>query len=331
MVSNLKDLFKKFSDEETCRQYLIQQRWNGVPKCPKCGSEKSYKIENNKRFKCANNKCYAKFTVTVGTVFEASNIPLTTWFPAMYIIASHKKGISSCQLAKDLGVTQKTAWFMLHRIRESLKDKESQLLTGTVEIDETYMGRKVGSEYKAIPPDVAEAMEARETIHKKRNKGQAIAMKERRGLVIVKAVDNTKAVTIGDTVKANVAPDAKLMSDESYKYRNVLADYERQTVNHSKLEWVRGDVHTNGVEGFWSVMKRGIYGIYHQVSTKHLQRYCNEFSYRFNSRNLQDGFRFEETLTNLEGRITYKKLTFDAVREAKKAAKKAAQNNQAKS
>src|SRR5215213_4814482 len=145
MVKNLKDLMKKFEDEAKCREFLVQQRWNGVPVCPKCGHTKVYNIENGKRFKCANNKCYNKFSVTVGTVFEASNIPLSTWFPAMYLIISHKKGISSIQLAKDLGVTQKTSWFMLHRIRESLKSKGSSLLSNVVEVDEVYIGGKVGN------------------------------------------------------------------------------------------------------------------------------------------------------------------------------------------
>src|ERR1700730_12438494 len=135
MVKNLKDLFAKFKDEDMCRQFLVKQRWNGKPICPYCGHDKSYNIENGKRFKCANQTCYKKFSVTVGTVFEASNIPLSTWFPAMYIIASHKKGISSVQLAKDLGVTQKTAWFMLHRIRESLKENYPEMLAGIVEAD----------------------------------------------------------------------------------------------------------------------------------------------------------------------------------------------------
>ncbi len=122
MVKNLKDLFAKFKDEDSCRAFLVQQRWNGKIECPYCGNTKIYNIENGKRFKCGNPECYKKFRVTVGTVFHASNIPLSTWFPAMYIIASHKKGISSIQLAKDLGVTQKTAWFMMHRIRKSLNE-----------------------------------------------------------------------------------------------------------------------------------------------------------------------------------------------------------------
>lgn len=307
MISNLKELFAKFSNEDSCRQFLIQQRWNGVPTCPKCGSIKAYVIENGKRFKCANNKCYSKFSVTVGTVFEASNIPLTTWFPAMYIIASHKKGISSVQLAKDLGVTQKTAWFMLHRIRESLKAKNSPLLSGIVEVDETYMARKYRSDYKAVSPLLIEAWE--KLPHKGKNKGGVIGMKQRDGKIIVKAAYDIKGKTIADAVKANVEPNAHLMTDDSYKYRNQLKKFERESVNHSKKEWVRGNVHTNGVENFWSVMKRGIYGIYHQISYKHLQRYCDEFSYRFNSRDIKDGQRFELTLTHIEGRLSYKQLT----------------------
>lgn len=142
MIANLKELFAKFSTEQACIDFFVQLRWQGVPQCPECGWNKTYKIDSGKRFKCANNTCYKKFSVTVGTVFESSNIPLTTWFPAIYIIASHKKGISSVQLAKDLGVTQKAAWFMLHRIRESLKADNSFLLGGTVQVDETYMGGK---------------------------------------------------------------------------------------------------------------------------------------------------------------------------------------------
>ena len=156
MITNLKQLMQDFDTEEKCRAFLVRQRWNGSPVCPYCQSNKWYSIEGGKRFKCGNSECYKKYSVTVGTVFHASNIPLTTWFPAMYIISAHKKGISSIQLSKDLGVTQKTAWFMLHRIRESLKDKNSDLLTGVVEVDETYMSRKYGSKYVGAA-DVANA------------------------------------------------------------------------------------------------------------------------------------------------------------------------------
>jgi transposase-like protein len=318
MVKNLKDLFAKFKDESTCRSFLVQQRWQGVPKCPYCGWDKSYNIENGKRFKCANNTCYKKYSVTVGTVFEASNIPLSTWFPAMYIIASHKKGISSVQLAKDLGVTQKTAWFMLHRIRESLKDTNPEMLSGIVEIDETFLSRKFGSEYVGLTPKQIKHRQS-EFATKKQNKGAAMGMMQRDGKIVVRSFEDTKSAEgIKDIVTANVSPDAVLYSDEALHYRKALKDYTRESVNHSKGEWVRGSVHTNHVENFWSVMKRGIYGIYHQVSHKHLQAYCNEFSYRYNSRQLKDGDRFTLSLTHIEGRLTYKRLVYGKGSEAKK-------------
>ena len=308
MVKNLKEVFAKFKDEATCRQFLIKQRWNGKPVCPYCGAEKHYVIENGKRFKCANNTCYKKFSVTVGTVFEASNIPLTTWFPAMYIISAHKKGISSVQLAKDLGVTQKTAWFMLHRIRESLKEDHPDMLTGIVEVDETYMARKYRTKYKGLSPEMVAKIDLEQSHQHKLNMGAVIGVKQRDGNIIVRAAERANADAILKVVQANVSPDVRLMTDESKKYRKIFKEYNRQSVQHNKKEWVRGEVHVNGVENFWSVMKRGIYGIYHQISYKHLQRYCDEFSYRYNSRKINDGQRFELSLKGIEGRLTYKTL-----------------------
>ncbi len=322
MVKNLKQLIRKFNSEDKCREFLVQQRWNGKPVCPHCGHTKVYTINKGRGFKCANSECYKKFTATVGTVFEASNIPLSTWFPAVYIITSHKKGISSVQLAKDLGVTQKTAWFMIHRIRESLKENNPQILSGVVEIDETYMSRKFGSAYKAIPPDKVEAMENLPEWSKKRNLGAVIGMIERKGNVRVFAADKASAANIGQAVTNNVAKDTLLFTDESNKYVNSLAEYDRQTVNHSKGEWVRGIVHTNNMEAFWSVLKRGVYGIYHQISYKHLQRYCDEFSYRYNSRKITDGERFSITLKQIEGRLTYKHLVHGKNKKASKASQR---------
>jgi transposase-like protein len=315
MVKNLKDLFKKFSDDNACRQFLVQQRWNGSPECPYCGSSKWYSIENGKRFKCGNKECYKKYSVTVGTVFEASNIPLTTWFPAMYIIASHKKGISSVQLAKDLGVTQKTAWFMLHRIRESLKDNNPQMLSGIVESDETYMSRKYASDFKGLPPQ-----QLQHTKSNQKHKGAVLGLAERNtGKIIVKSFEANKAENIRPAIKQHVNPGSTLHTDEAFIYRVGLDEYGHETVFHSKREWVRDNVHTNTVENFWSVMKRGIYGIYHQISYKHLQRYCDEYSYRYNSRKLKDGERFELSLTRIEGRLTYKHLVHGKSEESSQA------------
>jgi len=305
MVKNLKDLFKKFDDEAKCREFLIQQRWNGNPVCPYCGHTKAYKIEGGKRFKCANQTCYKKYSVTVGTVFEASNIPLTTWLPAVYIITAHKKGISSVQLAKDLGVTQKTAWFMLHRIRESLKENHPELLTGIAEADETYMGRKYRSDYKGIPEDKIDY----KLKSPKDNKGAVMGIADRETTKIrVMRYDSHSAAAVKQMVKDNVAPGSEVHTDESNLYKRGMDEFIHKSVNHSKRQWLVNGVHTNHVENFWSVMKRGIYGIYHQISYKHLQAYCNEFAYRYNSREMKDGDRFVLSLQGLEGRLTYKQL-----------------------
>lgn len=301
MVKNLKDLMKKFSDEAKCREMLIQQRWNGIPVCPYCGCSKSYRIEAGKRFKCANSACYKKYSVTVGTVFEASNIPLTTWFPAMYLIASHKKGISSIQLSKDLGVTQKTAWFMLHRIRESLKENHTEMLSGIVQADETFVGganknrhnNKKHIDETGKPFDIkAPVMGAIETGGKVRTR-------------VVNAVTKKNAI---DFIADNVQQGVTLVTDSNPSYFKVGKKFDHIMVNHSNGEYSFNGFHTNGMENYWSVLKRGIYGIYHQVSPKHLQRYCDEFAYRFNSRKMKDGDRFELTLTRLQGRLKYADL-----------------------
>jgi len=311
MVQNLPDLIKKFSDEAQCRAFLAQQRWNGNPVCPYCKSDKWYSIEGGKRFKCGNSKCYKKYSVTVGTVFHASNIPLTTWFPAMYLISAHKKGISSIQLSKDLGVTQKTAWFMLHRIRESLKDKNSTLLSGTIEVDETYSGRKFGSEFKGHTETQIEEMKAKHPAKfAKMSKGVVMALAERGGKIRVKTFDQLDGNTAKQFIKDNVQAGSKVYSDQSSMYRTGLEEYERETVRHTRPnpEFARGDVHVNNVESFWATFKRGKIGIYHYMSFKHLQAYCNEYAYRANTKQLKDGERFELTLSHIEGKLPYKQL-----------------------
>lgn len=311
MCKNIKDLFKQFNTDKKCIDFLVQQRWNGVPTCPYCNSTKSYIIEGGKRFKCGNSECYKKYSVTVGTVFHASNIPLTTWFPAMYLISAHKKGISSIQLAKDLGVTQKTAWFMLHRIRESLKDKNSILLKGTIEVDETYSGRKFGSEFKGYTDEQVEQMK-KEQPQKfaKMSKGVVMALAERGGKIKVKTFSELDGETAKQYIKDNVEQGSNIYTDQSSLYRTGLEDYNKQSVRHTNPnpEFVRGDVHVNNVESFWATFKRGKYGIYHWFSFKHLQAYCNEYAYRANTKDLNDGARFTQTLTNLEGRLSYKQL-----------------------
>jgi transposase-like protein len=312
MFTNLKQLIAKFQDEQVCRDFLVKQRWNGKPVCPYCGCDKHYVIENGKRFKCANSECYKKYSVTVGSIFHASNVPLSTWMPAMYLIASHKKGISSCQLARDLGVTQKTAWFMLHRIRESLRDKSSSLLSTMVEVDEVWIGGKMKNKHKSVRAKA----HADNTSHTS-NKTGVMGLLQREGDLRMNLLDAEK--TLKTQVKENVAPEAVVITDSLTAYKGLDQIFEGHgVVNHIEDEYVNGIFHTNGIEGAFGLFKRMILGIYHQTSVKHLSRYCDEFVYRYNSRKISDSERFNLTLARIEGKLPYKIL----VQHGKKSSKK---------
>lgn len=307
-IKNLKELFKEFSDEQKCIDFLVQQRWDGSPVCPYCNSDKWYRIENGKRFKCGNKECYKKYSVTVGTIFQASNIPLTTWFPAIYLISSHKKGISSCQLARDLGITQKTAWFMLHRIRESLRDKECSFLKNTVEVDEVYLGgrmKNMSNKKRAALKENGYAYLPHKTM--------IIGMVERGGQLRLEPSPNIQKNNIPTIVYKNIDRTASLMTDGEGSYATIGRNYlAHDFVNHEANEYVRdGIIHTNTIEGAFGLLRRSIIGIYHKLSPKHLSRYCDEFQYRYNSKELKDGERFEVSLGYIEGRLSWKELTKD--------------------
>jgi hypothetical protein len=308
---NLKSVMREFATEQKCIDYLVRQRWNGVPICPYCNSQKSYVIEKGRRFKCGNNECYKKYSVTVGTIFHASNLPLTTWLPALYLITAHKKGISSCQLARDLEISQKSAWFVLHRIRKQLQQDNSDLLSGTVEIDETYMSKKFASEYVGLSPEKSKAFVKKAQPYKHKMRGAVVAIAHpQTGQIRAEAFNAKTLDVIKGMVNKNVEIGSTIHTDEALIYKNAFPDYTRKHVNHWRREWVKDGVTVNHVENFFGVMKRGVVGIYHQISFKHLQAYINEFSYRYNSRKTTDGNRFETVCTNLEGRLTYKQLVY---------------------
>jgi transposase-like protein len=306
---NLTQLFDFFKDEDVCRHYFEKQRWGGNVACPFCGSLKVYRTTRG--FKCGEKECYKKFSVTVGTVFENSKIPLRTWFAAMYLIASHKKGISSLQLHRDLGITQKTAWFILHRIREALREKNSPLLTDVVEVDETFVGGKNKNRHAHKKIDNSQGRSVKD-------KTPVVGVMQRGGKVVTQVVRDTKAENLHPLIVGAVKSGSIVITDEWRSYQGLDGMYHHVVIKHNEGEYVRGAFHNNTIEGFWSLLKRGLYGIYHQVSPKHLFRYCHEFEYRYNSRKIPDNERFQITLQRTEGRLKYKDLIGKGDGESKK-------------
>lgn len=300
--TNLHNLREFFKDEETCRKYLEQHRWtDGKPVCPFCNSDKVYKLKDNKTYKCANSDCYKKFTVTVGTIFENTKIPLSKWFVAMYILTSHTKGISSLQLGKDIGVTQKTAWFINHRIREMLKDKAPELLENMVEVDETLVGGKEKNKHKDKRVKGTQGR-SNET------KTVMFGLLERGGDVQAQKVDDVKKKTLQPIINEKVKEGTTIVTDEWKAYKKLSDKFEHLLVNHKSGVYVNGIAHTNTIEGFWSLFKRGILGIYHSVSDKHIDKYVTEFAARYNNRKISEVERFNLFLENCEGRLRYDDL-----------------------
>lgn len=292
---------KEFSTEEKCREYLEQQRWNGTPACPFCGSVNVHRFPNGKIFKCREKECRQKFSVTVGTIYENTKLPLTTWFLATYILSVHSKGISSLQLAQWLGITQKSAWHLNHRIREMLTDKAPELLEGIVEVDETYIGGKL----KNIHAKKKEALKGLD------NKTMVLGAVERGGKVRTKVIPQTNTENVTEAIESFVAYESTMVTDEHHAYKKVGHKYSHRTVNHKVKEYVRKEdilVHTNNIEGYWNILKKQIDGIHHSVSPKHLQRYCNESAFRYNNRELFQDERFAAALTNCNGSLKYKTL-----------------------
>lgn len=306
MFNNLIELIKSMPDEATCRDYVAKQRWeNGQAVCPYCGHGKCYNIEGGKRYKCGSKTCYKKFSVITGTIMEASNLPLIKWLTAIYLVSSHKKGISSYQLGRDLQIAQKNAWFVLHRIREMLRVKEGLMLDNIVEIDETYIGGKVPNMSKT------KRTKLRETGNSLNTKTMVMGMVERSGnLKLVPVHASVNSMAMQTVVNANVDKDAVVITDSLAAYNGLDKQYAaHEIVNHSEQEYVRDGVfHTNTIEGAFSLLKRSIIGIYHQVTPKHLSRYCDETMYRYNLRKMTDVQRFNYTMTNIEGRLKYKAL-----------------------
>jgi transposase-like protein len=290
-------------DDTACREYLEAKIWGGVPKCPHCQSKESYQLKVKGIFK-GMYKCKAcreRYTVTINTMFEGSHIPLRKWFIAIYIFSLHKKGISSHQLASDLGITQKSAWFMLHRIRLAFAPANSGTVSNIVEIDETFCGGKAVNKHanKKVKNEQGNTL---------KDKQPVLGMLERGGNIVAKVVENRHKETILPIIYSTVDNgDTVIMTDEYTGYNDLKKDYAHLKVNHSAKEYVNELAHTNGIENFWSHLKRGIDGIYHWVSVPHLQSYVDEFAFRFNARKASVNDKFDFSLQN-STKLTYKEL-----------------------
>lgn len=297
--------------EEDCRLYLEDMRWHGEPVCPHCGSisKHHYKLTQNGEFKglykCKD--CRERFTVRQGTMFEDSNLPLKKWFYAIFLFLAHKRGISSAQLARDIHVTPKTAWFMLHRIRHNIKDDDTTFEDET-QVDETYVGGKTREKhqrrknYKAFKAG-------------KKNMGRSTKAKVpvmgllSKGKVYTQVIANASAKVLLDVIDRLIKKGSTVVSDGWCGYNSVKDNYRHEVVQHSLGIYVnKKGFHTNSIEGFWSHFKRGIEGVYYLVSPKHLPKYCKEYSFRYNTRDISDGERFSLFLQQPTERLYYGEL-----------------------
>ncbi len=290
-----------FSDVQRCFEYAVNLRWeNGAVICPRCGSDKHSFISTRRLWSCKG--CKKQFTIKVGTVMEDSPISLDKWMGAMWMLANCKNGVSSYEVHRSLGITQKSAWFMLQRIRLAMHDDDSTPLGGIVEMDETFVGGKVKNMHKAKRAKIQGKLQGGA------GKTVVVGMLERGGRVRAGVVaERTKAILL-EIAHAHVAPDATLMTDALRDYQGVNLAHE--VINHAEA-YVRGHVHTNGIESFWSMLKRSLGGTYISVEPFHLFRYIDEQMYRYNNRrDYNDRMRFENVMAGVFGkRITYAELT----------------------
>lgn len=314
--NNTLELLTYFKDEAACRLYLERIFWDGKPVCPHCGNEKYYRLAGGKKLKCAD--CKSKYSVTAGTIFDSSKIPLQKWFLAMYVASSHKKGISSCQMAKDIGVSKQTAWYMIQRIMEGSKEMESVVLTGTVQVDETYIGGKpkrpqyLQMQLKQPTLKISKQDKLALTKPFEKPKAPILALLQERGKVVATHIPVTdiKMVHTDAIIQSHIEQGSKIITDESSLYRSLKYDgYTHRTVNHKAGEYVATDgTTTNHVEGFFSFFKWTIEGAHKQVSKKHLQAYADAISFRYNTRHMQEGERFEHLMHQCNRVLRYKTL-----------------------
>lgn len=310
--ATLVEAIRYFSDPDVCLAFLVALRWPKGIRCPRCESDKHSFLSTRRIWKCSG--CKRQFSVKVGTVFEDSAVGLDKWLTALWMIVNCKNGISSYEVARAIGVTQKTAWFMMHRIRLATQT-DAFKMGGEVESDETYIGGKAENRGHAM-----KRYRERITGKKKYDRSRMTAVlglleRGETSRVKTKVVRNVRRASLAPEIRKHVVPGAVLLTDSLQSYVGLKDDYMHEVINHAE-SYARGRVHVNGLENFWSLLKRTIRGTYVSVDPVHLFRYLDEQSWRFNTRNLTDGARFMRTLGQVVGRrLTYRLLTQDEAGE----------------
>jgi transposase-like protein len=300
----LQEAIVYFSNPENCLNYLVARRaeWKDGVTCPRCGSASVGFLKNQLRWQCSNRHEKRQFSVKVGTIMEDSPIGLDKWLAATWMILNCKNGISSCEIARSLGVTQKTAWFLLHRIRLAQQGKQGGKLGGEVEVDETFIGGKSRNMHKSKRARVITGTGGKD-------KTIVMGMMERGGDVRAMVVSDRRKKKLQSNIREHVEAGAAIFSDELKSYQGLETDYQHAVINHA-IEYANGNVHTNGMENFWSLLKRGLHGTYISVEPFHLFRYIDEQTFRFNNRNMTDAERFNIGVREIVGkRLTYAELT----------------------
>lgn len=300
LPTNLLEAVRYFSDLDICTEFVANLRWPDGPVCPRCGGLDHSYLTTRRLWKC--KACKRQFSVKVGTIFEDSALGLDKWLPAVWLAANSKNGISSHELARATGTTQKSAWFMLHRIRLAMQDGSFSKLSGEVEVDETYIGGKARNMHKS-------ERKRKITGTGGHNKAKVLGMIERGGTVRVRHVDHIDRATLHGFVRESVETGSDVFTDTHPLYSGLETDYAHETVDHAE-KYVDGRVHTNGMENFWALLKRGLHGTYISVEPFHLFRYLDERVFTFNMRDLTDLGRFTAVLQNVTGRrVTWFELT----------------------